>query len=840
MSRMVNFGIDLGTTNSLIARFDKGAVEVFKNPNGFKETLPSVIGFRGGRMLIGEKARTYAEKDPKSVASRFKRKMGTTETIAISSLGAARTPVALSAEILKELKTFVHSGEAVDAAVITIPASFDTVQANATREAGLAAGFRQVILLQEPIAASLAYANKKTSVDLRTGQWMTYDLGGGTFDVALVRIVEGELAVVDHEGDNYLGGCDFDALLVEKIVVPQIAGRGEFADLLTQLKSESGKHNQLWYRLLRLAEDCKIELSARTSAQIDLGDIDLTDDRGAAIDTLITVTRAQFESVIKDAVDATGQMMDKIFTRNALRPGDLGFVLMVGGSTYIPFVRRRIEELMGIAVSTAIDPTNAVVVGAAHFAGTKEIRFAEGGIGENGEAQAQARRRLRLRASYNRNSRAARETFAARVDGDPSGLFYRIVGEDGAYDSGLKALTPRINEDLPLRAGAYNLFSFRVLDARNNALDVGFDSIRIAQGLYSVAGQMLPEDISLVKDDPARRDTLLDRLFAKNSVLPARRKTTVEVLRTVVKGSADDIINIMVVEGPASRHASTNKPIGVLSFSGRDLSRDLLRGTEIDLTIDLSESRDLTIQAYLGGTGQAFCEVFKGSARTVKPRLLASEVLQLETSIQNEIDAAAAGSDVDAAATLRLLNGEVRGLIARCAALADDDVTDDRFKLEDKKRRIAQNLFELTSKKRVDAARAAYSEARERTGAIVKEHGNEGEKHHFHEIVAAQPTFVPSADAVRIEEFTNRLDRLRHQILRRVPAFLISTFEHLKGCRPAMSDEALAGQLFENGERLIAEGAFGELPHVIARLWDLVPPDARASDEEARMFTGIV
>lgn len=247
MNKTINYSIDLGTTNSLIAKFDKGQIEVFKNPNGFKETLPSVVGFRNDRIIVGDQARTYAEKDPKSVASRFKRKMGTTETIKLTT--GSKTPVELSAFVLKELKTFVHSGEKVETVVITIPASFDTAQSNATKDAGLTAGFKQVVLLQEPIAASLAYANKEKSVDLRNSQWIVYDLGGGTFDVALVKIVEGELTVVDHEGDNYLGGSDFDALFVEKIIVPEICRRGNFGDLLSQMKSEKSKYNKLWYRL---------------------------------------------------------------------------------------------------------------------------------------------------------------------------------------------------------------------------------------------------------------------------------------------------------------------------------------------------------------------------------------------------------------------------------------------------------------------------------------------------------------------------------------------------------------------------------------------------------------
>jgi molecular chaperone DnaK len=189
MKEMINFGIDLGTSNSLIARFNAGRVEVFKNPRGHKESLPSVVGFRADKILVGDKAREYLEKDSKNVASRFKRKMGTSETIKIESLNSSKTPIELSAFVLKELKEFIHSGQIVDAAVITIPASFDTIQSNATKEAGIQAGFNEVILLQEPIAASLAYANQDNSQELKNSQWIVYDLGGGTFDVALVKII---------------------------------------------------------------------------------------------------------------------------------------------------------------------------------------------------------------------------------------------------------------------------------------------------------------------------------------------------------------------------------------------------------------------------------------------------------------------------------------------------------------------------------------------------------------------------------------------------------------------------------------------------------------------------
>ncbi|RON13054.1 Hsp70 family protein [Pseudomonas frederiksbergensis] len=832
MSKMVSFGIDLGTTNSLIAKFDKGQVEVFKNPNGFKETLPSVVFFRNDRILIGDQARTYVEKDPKNVASRFKRKMGTTETIKIQSVGS-KTPIELSAFILKELKNFVHSGEAVEAVVITIPTSFDTVQSNATKEAGVAAGFKQVVLLQEPIAASLAYANREKNVDLRNSQWMVYDLGGGTFDVALVKIVEGELTVVDHEGDNYLGGCDFDEQIIEKVLVPEILRRGRFTDLLGQMKSEKGKYNKLWYRLLHAAEGAKIELSTKTSAEIDLEMVSLVDEDGVAIDSLLNITRSEFEDVITAAIDSTADMMKKILTRNSLRPEDLKFVLMVGGGTYIPYVRKRIEELMGIPVNTSIDPSNAIAIGAAYFAGTKEFKAG----GDTVKVPSNSRQ-LKIRQVYNRNSQESEETFSAKVEGDISSLFYRIYSEDGAFDSGLKALSNRIMEDLPLREGAFNLFQFRILDVQNNPIDVGLDSIQIAQGRYSVAGQMLPEDLCLVTDDIANKDTRLNKIFTKNCVLPAKTKRTVEVAKTIVKGS-DEELRIMVVEGPAEKHSSTNKPIGSLLITGKQISRDLIKGTEIDLTFDISESRDLTISAYLNGTGQEFSQVFNGTARHVDSRQLASEVLQLEASVQSEVDEAAANGNHEAAEKLERLLGKVRGLISESGTLSADDVTDDRFKLEDKKRRVAEEVFELTSSKRLDGARATYAESRQDVASLVQENGNDREKHQLRELLAREQTFIHSTNPERVEAATSELARIKWQILMRMPDFLVGMFEHLVKHRASMNDQMQAKQLFENGKRHISSESWDDLNQVNGRLWDLLPEDEREA-EDMRLYTGIV
>jgi molecular chaperone DnaK len=601
---MINFGIDLGTANSLIAKFDKGTVEIFKNPSGLKETLPSVVGFRNDRILLGDQARAFVERDPKNVVSRFKRKMGTAETFKIKSLDTSKSPVELSAFVLRELKGFVHSGEKPEAVVLTIPASFDTVQSNATKDAGYAAGFKQVVLLQEPIAASLAFANKEKGTDLKNSQWIVYDLGGGTFDVALVRIVEGELTVVDHEGDNYLGGGDFDALLVEHLLVPELDRLGNFGEHLTEMKSERSKYNRLWNVLLNKAEDAKVTLSTKTSAEIDLFGLNIVDEDGKAIDDSIEITRSEFEGLIKESVNSTADMLKKILTRNSLMGEDLEFVLMVGGSTYIPYVRQRIEELLGIKVNTAIDPTGAIVLGAAYFAATKEVRTDKAEA-----AKPTASNGLKIKVAYNKTSQEGSELFSAKIEGDTDGLFYRITRDDGAFDSGLREVNGRVVEDLPLQESAYNLFTFKIYNASNDEIPCGIETIQITQGKYTVAGQMLPDDLSLVKDNLSIQDTRLDQIFARNSVLPSRAKKTVEVGKTIVCGS-DDELRIIVVEGSSENHSATNKPIGILLITGKQLSRDTLKGTDIDLTFEMSESRDLTVSAFVNATGQEFSQVF--------------------------------------------------------------------------------------------------------------------------------------------------------------------------------------------------------------------------------------
>lgn len=816
MDNTINFGIDLGTTNSVIARFVKGEVQVYNNPTDQgRSSLPSVVGFKKDKIFVGAPARTLVDKDPKSVVGAFKRRMGTTESYKIKSTGQSQTPVDLSALVLKELKSFLPPNEPLKAAVITIPASFDTIQSNATKEAGKQAGIGHVVLLQEPIAASLAYANMKKANDLGDGQWLVYDLGGGTFDVALVRIKEGEMKVLDHEGDNFLGGTDFDRLIVEKLIIPKLESQFSFSKLEEQLKSESSQINATYYKLLRLAEDAKIALSSRSSAEIVVDGLE--DEDGNEVDEEYTITQSEFQELIKPSIDRTVSMVKEILTRNNLQPRDLLFTLMVGGSTYIPFVRQRVGEALGTPVNCDIDPTTAVAAGAAYYAGTKTLE-------KSAEKQAaSAGARLQVRMSYQKASRESDELFAARITGAVTGLSYRIIRQDGGYNSGLKPLTEKIHEDLPLAADTFNLFSFIVYDGQGNAVVTDAEDIAINSG-YSISGQPLPEDICLEIDDEDRPgETLLFSAFNRMTPLPAKTQTIRRTLnRTIIKGSEDAIL-INVREGSQNSLPEANKLIGHIRIGGLNIKRDVQKGSDIEIQLEMSESRDLTVTAYLSMIDQEFREVFNPKVRATSVTLVQSESNSLQQKISSELKDAEEREDYEMAASLKKLRKEAGDLSGEASELTRDDVTDKKYQLEDRKQKLAQQLHEATRDKHLSEIRAAYQEEKDECRTMVEEHGNDQEWKYLQDIEAAEAGALSSGQRQRVQELMDRLSNIRFGILWRLPSFLQGVFNNMQQQVPRMNDLEQAESLVQEGRRSIQQQDWVTLRSVNNRLINLLP-----------------
>ena len=825
MARTIQFAIDLGTTNSLIAKFVKGQVEIFKDPAELRHTLPSVVGFRPNRMLVGERARRYLERDPQNVVERFKRRMGTSETYKIASTGASVTPVELSTHILKELKTFVHTGETVEAAVVTIPASFDTSQANATKEAGHQAGLEQVVLLQEPIAASLAYANKAKDAAMTEGTWLVYDLGGGTFDVALVSIEAGEMVVLDHEGDNFLGGTDFDTLIVDELLIPYVAAECAFDNLKAGLKSASSRHNELYFRLRVKAEDAKKMLSTKTSADIDLI---VEDDAGVEHDVFLTLPRSDFEPLIADAVDRTAEMVQAMLTRNNLRPPDLQFVLMVGGSTYIPFVRERIEELLQIPVNCELDPTTAVVTGAAHYAATKRR---EGAVSVKTDPTV-----LPVKMAYQRATHDDVELFAAKIQGPTAGRCYRITREDGGFDTGPRPLRERISEDLPLVRDSYNFFHFKVYDEHNNLVPTDAEIIEIAHGKYSVAGQPLPHDICLQYDDLTSGTTKLDLVFEKGTILPTRQSKTLSLTKTLSKDS-DEVIKIIAREGPQYLLPEANQSIGYMEISGEDIRQDLLEGADVEVTLHMSESRELTVTAYLPLTGQEFSDVYHGTYREVPVTHLNAEIEALAGEVTEEIEAATEREDYEAANALMQHRNQVEQLVDAVRHLATDDVTDRKFQLQDAARKVAQDIYSATRHKRLEQLKQSYFDEKGFCEEVVQRDGNDNERRMLDQILRNERTCLEEGSEVKLQDKTNQLRHLAYSILWRTPRFIAGMYNQLAKSSHRMNHPDQARNLVDAGGVALRNENYDRLASIVSRLMDLLPQ--REQTNIVRGGTGI-
>lgn len=815
---MAYFGIDLGTTNSLIARYANGTVTIFKNPIGLKDTLPSVVGFRSGRLLIGDKAREFLDKDPHNVVGAFKRRMGTTDTYWFDGIGQTKTPIELSALVLQELKTFVQTGESVQSAVITIPASFDTVQANATRQAGLMAGLREVVLLQEPVAASLAFANQTGQNErFANRQWLVYDLGGGTFDVALAKTENGEMTIVDHEGDNFLGGVDFDSGLIDLFVIPYLENltNGQISD--QDLKSQQGAYNALYYQLLKRAEEAKIALSAQLETDIEF---EFTAPDGVYHDVVLPIERAHFEASIRPAIQRTVTMIEAIMSRNKLAVSDIDCILMVGGSTYVPCVRQLVSEALGIPISTEIDPTNAIAVGAAHYAGTRMAVPETVAVSDEVAPEVS---QYQVKAAYQKVSQDTLEIFMADVEGPVQGVSYRIVRTDGGYDSGLKPVTGRISEELPLMPNATNTFELRLYNARQTLVHT-VPAIRIQSGRYGILGQPLPHDICLELDDPEAETTRLEVVFEKNAVLPMRRVLTRTLSKTIRRGS-DERVVINVLEGPRTVSPYVNLSIGSIEIGGSQLPVDLIKGSDVEIILEMTESRELRITAFLVMTEQEFSAQFSPTARHLSVTKLIDDLRAMTNQADSELRYTTGTGDVTEYRYLGDLQQEAYDLLRQAQNLAHDDVTDRKYQIDDRKRQLARQFDGLTRDNHLLRLKESYYEHKNECRELLESHGAPGEKTQFNEIVNEESRLMRSQDTFHLKNAIDQFASLLGVLRARSPEFVESFFFNLSHLNLAYRDPVKAQQLIAKGNEHLQKQRWSHLVQVINQLTAMLPND---------------
>ena len=348
MSKII--GIDLGTTNSCVAVLEGGEAKVIPNAEG-NRTTPSVVAFKGDDELVGETAKRQAVTNVKNTIASIKRKMGTNEKVEAN--GRMYTPEEISAKILSKLKKDAESylGDKVTKAVITVPAYFNDAQRQATKNAGKIAGLDVERIINEPTAAALAYGLDKQDV-LQT--ILVYDLGGGTFDVSILELGDGVFEVKSTAGNNHLGGDDFDERVANYLV--------------SEFKKEHGidlsKDAMAMQRVKDAAEKAKKDLSSMTTTQISLPFITQNENK-EPLHMDITLSKAKFEDLNKDLFDSTLEPVRKALKDAGLTAKDINKVILVGGSSRIPYIQELVKKELGQEPNKSVNPDEVVAMGAA-------------------------------------------------------------------------------------------------------------------------------------------------------------------------------------------------------------------------------------------------------------------------------------------------------------------------------------------------------------------------------------------------------------------------------------------------------------------------------------------
>jgi len=613
-TKSILWGIDLGTTNSAIAVQASERPTVVESKFG-ERTTPSAVYFSAdeqGRILadVGKRAKDKRAVAAGRVASRFKRYMGDPDWRFVpDGLDHTESAEDLSARVLRELINSLKTRAGLPplrAAVITVPAAFEQPSYEATGRAARSAGIAHHVLLPEPVAAALAYGFGSDTAHKPI--WLAYDLGGGTFDAALVRCEDGVFSIIDHEGNRALGGSDLDDRIVEEVLLPKLA---------PDLRERLGERGPSWESLLHAAEQAKCALSVDESTMVE------AEVLGERVE--IELHAREINPLQVTLFGPTLELCRRLLQRNGFEADDIEKVILVGGPTLSPFLQRMIQfgaddprggkpiEGLGIELDSSVDPLTAVAAGAAVYAAGKQLDLPD-------EAETGAAIRVEVRIP----ARVAEEEVlvagsltAPEGDLDFAGwsvVIERLDVEDRqvwesapvAVAKGKFATTVRLEE-------GRNRLRVRVFDATGAVREVAGDRFETLRSKIDVGRLRLPRGVGV-----ANVHGTTEWFFEKGTGLPAEK--TVEFKTTVAleKGSTDSAIVIPVVEGSEAK-ASLNREVGELRIGPEHAPGIAIpKGSALDVTIRIDESQHVTLEAYLDDYGVSATGKVQGGG-AIKP-----------------------------------------------------------------------------------------------------------------------------------------------------------------------------------------------------------------------------
>ena len=529
----------------------------------------------------------------------FKRTMGLDTQYESKNMERSFSSEELSAEVLKALKSFV-SDDVINACVITIPAKFKTDQIAATKRAATMAGIEHCELLQEPIAASMAYG---LSSDKKNGMWLVFDFGGGTFDAALLKVEDGIMQVKDTEGDNYLGGKNFDYAIVDEIIIPYLKENYVIDDIL----ADDVKKHILRDAMKFHAEQAKNQLSFKDNCDVtsqldEFGE----DDEGTEIELDMVITKEEIAKVLTPIFQKAVNICKELLSRNNLKGKDLDSLILVGGPTYSPVLRNMLKEQITSNVDTSIDPMTAVAHGAALYAS-----------GIDSEAKTELKTgTIALDLSYESNSVAASEFVTAKLLKEecmgtiPAKLFIELTRNDKGWSSG----KIEINEigdaiECQLMEGKANSFTIVAYDEKGTVVPCFPNEVNIMQGLV-VGDAVLPYNIGIEAHDSNRSKDVFVPLkgLEKNQPIPAIGvRNGLRTPSQIRPGMSVDRLVIPIYQGEHNAEGTSaiyNDHVTNIIITGDDVPALIPANSDLDITIKVDRSQMMTVEVIFPVIGE--------------------------------------------------------------------------------------------------------------------------------------------------------------------------------------------------------------------------------------------
>ena len=566
-------GIDLGTTNSAITSFDGINTRVWKSPEQ-NDVTPSVIYIakRGGR-FYGKKAYDNAPLNPENTAQLFKRLMGSSTKIKVADI--EMTPEECSAEILRTLFGYLPEDVRNDkktGTVITVPAAFNQMQKNATKEAAFSAGINKVALIQEPVAAIMSVAKQQNI----NGLFVVYDFGGGTFDVSIAERAGNKINLLTNDGIAFCGGRDFDKLLLDNIVVPWLKNNFKLP--------EGFRINEKYAKLIRMAtwatEQAKIELSAKETASVQLDEsvIRCSDESGNEIYLDVPLSREQYNNLIFPKIDETIEKTREVISNVSLKPEDINYVVFVGGPTQYKPLRDRVSQQLGIAPSTDVNPMTAVSEGAAIYAESVDFETAKGGQkADKGIIKAQS---FGLEFRYNARTSSDKAKIAV-VFKNAGKLNFVFKSQNTGWTSGKLTLSSGSIVTVDLTEMGENSFSVQCFDENGTEVKLPESNITIAKTLINIGKIPCAHSVGVELEDPVTGKPILDYLIKKDDLLPKSGTVKYKTTKRISAGS-NDSISFKLWEGEIADPVEYNRFIGEISISGNSFEYGIIPvGSEI-------------------------------------------------------------------------------------------------------------------------------------------------------------------------------------------------------------------------------------------------------------------